>query len=95
MLKKTIVLKAGEEKENVHEGLNTLLPALQQGVRLSKSSRVSVEHNVTHVTSSVAFCERPPICCWCLRQFSGVLSLLVPGGRPPPGIALSPWKKNY
>lgn len=52
MLKKTIVLKAGEEKENVHEGLNTLFPALQQGVRLSKSSRVSVEHNVTHVTSS-------------------------------------------
>lgn len=70
-------------------------PLIQQRVRLSKSSPVSVEHDVTHVTSSVAFCERPPVCCWCLRQFSGVLSLLVPGGRPPPGIALSPWKENY
>lgn len=76
-------------------GSYTLLPALQQGVRLSKSSPVSVEHDVIHVTSSVAFCERPPVCCWCLRQFSGVLSLLVPGGRPPSGIALSPWKENY
>lgn len=72
-----------------------LLILPRQRVRLSKRSPVSVGRDVTHVTSSVAFSERPPICYWCLRQFPGVLFLLVPEGRPPPGIALSPWKKNY
>lgn len=55
-------------------------------VRLSKSP-VSIGPN--HLS------DRPPLCNWGLRQFPRILSLLVPEGRPPPRIALFPWKKNY
>lgn len=67
----------------------SLLSLSSHRVRLSKSPVSSCSDSCSQLS------DRLPVCYRGLRQFLGVLSLLVCGGRPLPGIALSPCKNNY
>lgn len=72
-----------------------LLILFRRRIRLSKRSAVRVWHGVIHVTSSVAFSEPPLYVTGALGSSLGSFPSWSLEGRPPPGIALTPWKKNY